>query len=177
MNKRNCIILIVLTLTGLATHLLPHSAGFSTVGTLGMLVAAYLPIKLLAIPVLITIGVADFINGIYALSAMFFVYLAHLSATFILAKVLKCINPYRIIVATILNAVVFYLISNIAPMVMGYYPATVEGWLLCYTNGLPFLWRGILANLVFAGFAFALISAFTGIVNSLRSKSKISLIS
>ncbi len=154
---RHWSILACLSIFGVATHMLPHDFGFTTVGVVGMLAAAYLPRSTALIPVLVTVFVVDALNGFYAVLAMSFVYLGHLAATLSAAPALKRVLPRTVFLAGVFNAVVFYLVSNITPMAMGYYPATIEGWVLCYTNGLPFLVRGILANLVFGTIVFGLI--------------------
>ena len=68
----------------------------------------------------------------------------------------KC-GPVNVFSASVVNAVVFYLLSNLTPMAMGFYPATVEGLVNCYVNGLPFLLRGVMANLLFGAVVFGVI--------------------
>ena len=142
---------------GVLTHLIPHDMGVSTVGIVSMLSAAYLPRRLLLLPVLLTVFVVDAINGFYSLLAMSFVYIAHLLAAFSISPVLKSIKPTTIFSASLVGAVVFYLVSNVTPMAMGFYPMTAEGWITCYVNGLPFLLKGIVANLIFGLVVFGAI--------------------
>ena len=156
-SARNVLVLLVLSAVGVGTHVLPHDMGVSTVGAISMLAAAYLPRRLALAPVLVTVLVVDAINGFYALLAMSFVYLAYLAATLAVAPQLRSTSTRNILLAAVVNAVVFYLISNITPMAMSFYPATLAGWVECYVNGLPFLLKGILANLVFGGVAFGVI--------------------
>ncbi len=151
------LVLVGITVLGVVTHLLPHDMGFTTVGAVGMLAAAYLPRALMPVPVLITVIAADLMIGAYGFWAMAFVYLGHASAALAVGPVLRRIRPSMVFAAALVNAVVFYLISNITPMVMGFYPPTLEGWWLCYANGIPFLLRGIAANLAFGSLFFGLI--------------------
>ena len=72
------LIALVLCLIGASSHLLPHPAGISTVGAIGMLAAAYLPKHLLPLPVLVSVATVDAINGTYHITAMALVYAAHL---------------------------------------------------------------------------------------------------
>ena len=156
-KKRNGLVLLALTLAGVTTHLIPHDMGVSTVGAISMLAAAYLPRSLLIVPVLLTVLVVDAITGFYSLLAMSFVYLAYLIAALGITSLLASVRSKTVLSAAVLNALVFYLVSNFSPLAMGYYPATFEGWLLCYVNGLPFLLRGMLANIIFGGASFLLI--------------------
>lgn len=157
-RTRTGLILFSLSLFGFLSHFVPHDMGISTVGAIGMLSAAYLPRHLLGVPVLITVFFVDAINGFYALTAMSFVYLGHLTAAYATRPILSRIRrPMTVAGASVISALVFYLLSNVTPMAMGYYPPTLQGWTECYINGLPFLMRGIFANLLFGGLAFGAI--------------------
>ena len=159
MNKQIRIGLISagLGVAGVVSHLVPHDMGVSTVGAISMLAAAYLPRSLVMIPVMLTVLVVDAINGFYAILAMSFVYLAYLVAALGITPLLKSVGTRNVLFAAVLNAVMFYLISNISQVALGFYSATLQGWLLCYYNGLPFLLKGILANIIFGGAAFLII--------------------
>lgn len=147
-------LVICLSLLGVATHMVPHDLGISTVGAISMLAAAYLPRTLALLPVLTTVLVVDALNGFYGALAMSFVYLGHLLAALAVRRQLRSTTVRSVVTASVTNAVVFYLLSNVTPMAMGFYAATLDGWVTCYLNGLPFLLRGIMANLAFGGIAF-----------------------
>ncbi len=148
------LIALVLCVIGASSHLLPHPAGISTVGAIGMLAAAYLPKHLLPLPVLASVATVDAINGTYHVTAMALVYAAHLLSAAGVAPILRRVQVLHVGGAAIISAVIFYLISNVSPMAMGFYPNTVAGWLACYVAGIPFLLRGIAANLIFGAVAF-----------------------
>lgn len=122
-----------------------------------MLAAAYLPRHLLPLPVLVSVATVDAIIGSYSIAAMALVYVAHIAGSAGVAPVLKRVGILSVGTAAVISAVIFYLISNAAPMTSGYYPNTAAGWLTCYVAGIPFLLRGIAANLIFAGVAFGAI--------------------
>ena len=142
---------------GVLTHLVPHTMGVSTVGAVSMLAAAYLPRHLLLIPVFVTVAIGDLTVGPYGWTAMIFVYLGYLAAALVIVPELRAVKPRSVLIAAALNAIVFYLISNVSQALL-FYPATLEGWFACYFNGLPFLWRGMAANIVFGGIAFGVIT-------------------
>ena len=158
-RSETLVVLVALTALGVVSHLVPHSAGLSTVGAIGMMAAALLPRHLLPVPVLFTVVAFDLIHGTYQIAAMAFVYLAHLAAAWSLTPVLspvkKKISVPTFGCAAVLSAVVFYIVSNATPIALGFYPNTFEGWVTCYMAGLPFLLKGILANVVFGGVGFA----------------------
>lgn len=154
---QNWLMVIGLSVLGGVTHLLPHIAGMTTVGAISMLCAAWLPRRFVMLPVLVTVAVADLFNDSYGILAMGFVYAAHLLAALAITPILRLVRSANILAAAVVNAVLFYLISNIAPIAMGHYPITTEGLLTCYINALPFLVRGVLANVIFGGAAFGCI--------------------
>jgi hypothetical protein len=157
-SRQTYTVLLALSVLGVISHLVPHSAGMSTVGAIGMMAAALLPRHLLPVPVLLSIVAFDLINGTYQIAAMAFVYLAHLAAAWSLTPVLspakKKISLPSFGGAAVLSAVVFYAVSNATPIALGFYPNTVEGWMACYLAGLPFLLKGVLANVIFGGVGF-----------------------
>ena len=157
-KRKDAMLIVALALAGVVSHALPHPMGVSSVGALGMLAAAYLPRTLTVIPVLITLVIVDAFNGFYGALAMSFVYLGHLAAALRVRPALGAIGVRSVALASIICAVVFYAISNLTTMAMGYYPNTFEGWIACYAAGLPFLLKGIVANAAYRGLAFGLIA-------------------
>ena len=147
-------IAITLCVVGAASHLLPHPAGMSTIGAIGLLAAAYLPRHLLPLPVIASVAAADAVIGAYSTAAMALVYIAHIACAAGVTPLLRKIGLLQVGGAAVVSAVIFYLISNAAPMATGYYPNTLAGWLSCYAAGIPFLLRSIAANLFFGAVAF-----------------------
>ena len=147
-------IALTLCVVGAASHLLPHPAGVSTIGAIGLLAAAYLPRHLLPLPVLVSVAAADAIIGAYGTAAMALVYIAHIACAAGVTPLLRKIGPLQVGGAAVVSAIIFYLISNAAPMATGFYPNTLAGWLSCYAAGIPFLLRSIAANLIFGAVAF-----------------------
>ena len=156
-STKTGVLVVFLSALGIFSHLLPHDMGISTVGAIGMLAAAYLPRWLALIPVVVTVFVSDLYVGFYGLIGMSFVYLAHVLATLAVQSTLKRPRALTVTGAAVLNACVFYAVSNLTPMALEFYPATLSGWLTCYANALPYLMKGILANLAFGGAAFGII--------------------
>ena len=153
-DTKPCLIALALCVVGASSHLLPHPAGMSTVGAIGMLAAAYLPKHLVPLPVLVSVATVDVIIGTYDIASMALVYVAHLVSAAGVIPILARVRWLRIGGAAVVSAVIFYLMSNAAPMAAGYYPNTVAGWMTCYAAGIPFLLRGIAANLIFGAVAF-----------------------
>lgn len=170
MNQRTWFVLAALCMLGISTHLLPHPYGFTTVGALGMLAAAYLPKTFMPVPVLVTVLAADVLIGGYAMISMILVYAAHVAATLSVWWLGKSQSVRFVVGASVANAIVFYLISNLAPLSSGFYPATLEGVLLCYTMALPYLAKAIASNLIFGGLAFGTVFGAKMILTNIDSR-------
>jgi len=152
------LVVVMLTLASVASQLVPHMMGISTIGAVGMVAAAYLPRRYALIPVILTVFIGNLVTGFYGLVGMGIVYSAHAAATLSVRFLSGNIAVLTVGMAAVINAFVFYLVSNLSPIAMGFYPNTVDGWVLCYAMGVPFLIKGILSNLAFGGLAFGLIA-------------------
>ena len=114
-------IALTLCVVGAASHLMPHPAGMSTIGAVGLLAAAYLPRHLLPLPVIASVAAADAVIGAYSTAAMALVYIAHIACAAGVTPLLRKIGPLQVGGAAVVSAVIFYLISNAAPMATGFY--------------------------------------------------------
>jgi len=62
----------------------------------------------------------------------------------------------RIAVGTVAGSLLFFVVTNFAVWaLLGTYPSTARGLLLCYAAGLPFLGNGLLGDLAWSGLFFA----------------------
>lgn len=159
-SASSVLLIVALTFVGVVTHSVPHEWGFSTVGALSLVAARYVSGVWLLVPVLATVLFIDALAGFYALPALVVVYLAYAAAAYAVVPLMSRLAPGRFALAALAQALAFYVVSNVAPMVMGYYPATAEGWLTCYLNGLPFLLKGVAANLIFGGLTFVAVEFY-----------------
>ena len=155
---RGAVTVVALSSVGVLSHFLPHPMGLSSVGAIGMLAMAYAPRSVALLPVLATTLFVDALAGqFYGALAMAIVYAAHMIAAIGIAPILRRVGVLRVAGASSVSAVLFYLASNLQPLVAGYYPPTLDGVLACYVAGLPYLARGIFANLLYGGVAFTII--------------------
>jgi hypothetical protein len=146
MNKKECTLLCGLIILLAISRLIPHPWNITPIGALTLFSGAYLSRnKLYMLPV-VSIIIGDIIAGFYAPLVMIFVYLGFLASAIIgksLLKQKRSIN--RLGLAVISAAMIFYLLSNFG-MWLDAYPHTVEGMLLCYLNGLPYLGKSLLGD-------------------------------
>jgi hypothetical protein len=91
--------------------------------------------------------ISDLFIGFYSISL--FVYLA-----FILIITYSSFNKKYSIKNIILSSVMFFIITNFGVWLMGGYPKSVEGLVLCYTMAIPFFTNSIIADIFFSAILY-----------------------
>lgn len=148
----------LLIVFAMISRLIPHPWNFTPLGAVGLYAGARMNPRTAWMVPLIALVVSDLIVGFYDWQVMLAVY-----AGFMLAPAIGWLmlrgkaKATRIGTAVVLNAIVFFLISNFGVWAAGYYPPTVAGLLACYIAGIPFLGVFLLGDsfysvLLFGGF-------------------------
>lgn len=140
-------------------RLVPHPGNFTPVGAFGLFAGAHMSLKTAWTVPVAALLVSNLFVGTYNLIAMAGVYIGFLVGPLLGRFMLRGrIKPGRVATAVILNAGLFFLISNFGVWAAGYYPPTFAGLIACYVAGLPFLGYSLLGDsfysiLLFAGYA------------------------
>ena len=154
--KKHIIIafLLVALAIALAGRLIPHPPNFTPIGALALFVGIYLAQKsrwALLLP-LAVMFLADLAIGFYDTKVMLIVYGSFLfyGVFGLLIKDKK--NFGTITLATLAGSFLFYLTTNFGVWAFSpLYAPTLEGLMLSYTMGLPFLKYTLLGDLFFVG--------------------------
>ena len=147
-------------------RLLPHAYNFTPVGAIALFAGAFLTDRKLAVLVsLAALAFSDLLlellygTGFYP--DMIFVYGSLFITVGIGTKLAGNTNAQRVMSATLLTSVTFFLITNFGVWALsGMYSHTFSGLMDCYVAGIPFF-RGTLmgdlfySTLLFGGFALA----------------------
>ena len=153
-------ILFLAVLVVIAT-VLPHPENVTPIAALGLFSGAYMNKKIyLLVPVLASFLTDITTVGIYNILIMAFVYAGFLLSslagrTILLGKSVLPRLPLSIVAATL----GFYLVSNFGVWIV-YYPATLEGLLTCYNNGIPYLGRSLFGNVIYCMLFFGSFELF-----------------
>ena len=138
-------------------HLLPHPFGVSSVGATALYAGAFGSRRTAWMVPLIPLILGAIIFGFYDATVMAFVFAGYGLATLAGRWFLNQDRRHgRYIAAIATGAFIFYLVSNFAIWLVGYYPPTVAGLVECYLMGLPYLGQAMLAD---AAFCFILFGA------------------
>ena len=161
----------------LAGRLIPHPPNFTPVGALALFAGIYLARKsrwALLLP-LAVMFLADLVIGFYDAKLMLVVYGSFLFYGVFGLLIKNKKNVGTITLATLAGSFLFYLITNAAVWAFSpLYAPTLEGLMLSYTMGLPFLKYTLLGDLFFVG---VFVGAYELAIHLIRQKAfKLSLI-
>ena len=146
-NKKILFITLFITVVALM-RLIPHPPNFVPITAIAIFAGVKLNnIKIAyAIPISIML-ISDLFIGFYSISL--FVYLA-----FILIITYSSFIKKYSIKNIILSSVIFFIITNFGVWLMGGYPKSIEGLVLCYTMAIPFFTNSIIADLFFSAILY-----------------------
>ena len=160
-------VLSLLVLFAAFSRLIPHPPNFAPIGAMALFGAAYFSKRYLAllIPVL-SMWLSDLVinNVIYAqyfdgftffYQGFYWTYAAFIVIGVIGSFMLKKIQLKSVALASLLAAVLFFVISNFGVWASGtMYPKNFSGLLACYTAAIPFFKNTLMGNLVYSGVLF-----------------------
>ncbi|UBM59603.1 hypothetical protein LAG90_02920 [Marinilongibacter aquaticus] len=166
-NKQQFILALVLVVLAAGSRLVPHAMNFTPITALALfsayafsgkwkLIIPFLAIILSDIALELTTG-----YGFH--SGTVVVYLAFALMIGVGYLLLQKLNIARLVGATLLSSVLFFLITNFAffypespvvDMAQGHYPHNFVGILASYKAGLPFFKNMLVGDVVFTLFLF-----------------------
>jgi hypothetical protein len=166
-------IIVVAALSRLLFVMLPN---FSPIGAIALFGAAYFSRKWLAFGIPIAaMWISDllinnmvyprmfpeFYDGSFAWGVSLWVYGAFALVVGLGFLLLKKVKIQNVLLASVLTAIVFFLVTNLGVWAGGtLYPKTASGLLLCYGAAIPFFWNTLLSNLLFSGLLFGAYSFY-----------------
>ena len=130
---------------------LPHPANVTPIGALGLFAGAYLDRRVfLLLPVLAALAADLLTVGVYSLLVMAFVYAGHLLSALCGRWLLRSRRQLLGLPVAILAATAgFYLVSNLGNWWV-YQPHSLAGVVECYVNGIPYLFRTLIGNVLYS---------------------------
>jgi hypothetical protein len=154
MNKTRFIALALMILTAAASRLIPHPPNFTPVAAIALFGGAKFADRRVALLVpLAALFLSDIVLGFHALMPVIY-------ATFGLIVALGFRlrhngNGLRIATATVVSAVLFFLLTNFGVWALGtLYPRTLNGLMECYVAAIPFFRNMLLGNVLYSALLF-----------------------
>ena len=143
MNKRSLLI-IQFVIMAVLVRLLPHPPNFTPIVALALFGSTTFTNKWfgLLLPI-IAMGISDLYLGFYSISIWVYTSFFLISLLGLYWKKIKVKN-------VLISSLIFFIITNFGVWLMGGYPKTIQGILLCYTMAVPFFINSILGDLFFS---------------------------
>ena len=171
MNKKIEIITsIVLVFAVALSRLFPHPLNFTPIGAIALFAGVNFSKKYSLLLPIIAMLVSDYFLGFY--STMYWVYssLILMSVVGILIKEKKSIPI--IIGATLLNSILFFVITNFGVWFGGVmYPQSFSGLVDCYIAAIPFFRNSITGDLFYVAVIFGLFEVSKILIKNLKLES------
>lgn len=139
---------------------------FSAIGAMGLFGAAYFSRKSWAFLVpFAALWVSDLVlnNVVYSTPGAAFMWMGYTWVYFAFALtillgfiLLKKVSPMRLLGASLLTSVVFFLVTNFGSFLspIHAYPQNFSGLMAAYAAGIPFFWNTLLGDLFFVAVFF-----------------------
>jgi hypothetical protein len=139
---------------GAIMRLLPHWPNFTPIAAMALFGGAYLERKHLAFLIpFAALLLSDIFLGFHHL--MIAVYISFALVVGIGIFLRSRVRGGTVILAALTASVLFFLITNFAVWIGSpFYPQNFAGLMLSYTAGLPFLYNGILGDLLYTTLFF-----------------------
>src|SRR5580698_9869820 len=146
---RTLLALVIIAIAA-ALRVVPHPWNFTPVGAMALFSGAILKDRRLAFIVpLVALFAGDIFIGFHKLMPI--VYASFLVNVAIGLWLRDRHTIARISAATLIGAIQFFLVSNLAVWAFGlYYPRTGAGLAACYVAGIPFFWNTLAGDAAYA---------------------------
>ncbi len=130
-------------------RIIPHVPNFTPIAAMALFGGAYLNRRYAILVPLVAMAFSDIFIGFYSPVVMVSVY-----ASFVLVGIIglwlkKRKSPGNVVLAAVSASILFFLITNFAVWLGGWYPRNLVGLVESYTLALPFFRNTLLGNLFY----------------------------
>ncbi|HXT12867.1 MAG TPA: DUF6580 family putative transport protein [Candidatus Angelobacter sp.] len=168
MNKTRFSVLAGMILVAALSRLIPHPPNFSPIAAMALFGGASFADKRAAFALpLAGLLASDLVLGFYTISPV--VYASFALIVCLGFWVRRHHSLRRIGIATVLSALMFFIITNFGVWAIGHlYPKTPAGLVDCYAAAIPFFRNTLLSNLAYTALLFGGLAAAENYFVSLR---------
>jgi len=142
-----------LIIVGILLRLAPHAPNFTPIAAIALFSGAYLNKKYAFLVPLFLIIASDLVIGLH--NVIIFTWGSFILITILGFWIKKQRSLLRIVSASFVSSVLFYIVTNFGVWFAGWYPHNLGGLINCYILGLPFLRDFTLSTLIYTSGFFA----------------------
>lgn len=145
---------LLIIFVAVTMRLMPHPPNFAPIAAMALFGGVYLNRGYaIAIPI-IALFISDILIGFYSPTVMVSVYGSFALTGLLGLWLRKRKSPRSVVLAAVGSSVLFFLVTNFAVWLGGWYPRNLTGLAECYTLALPFFRNTILGDLFYTGVFF-----------------------
>lgn len=154
MNKPRFVVLMGMILVATAMRVIPHPPNFTPLTALALFGGACFTDKRLAFFVpLMALFLSDLVLGFYTLMPV--VYASFALTVCLGFRLRRQRNASRVIGASIVGAVMFFILTNLGVWAFdALYPKTMGGLVECFVVAIPFFGNTLLSSLFYSALLF-----------------------
>ena len=145
---------IIFITIGVFSRLFPHLPNFSPLAAVALFSGVYCAKKHGYLIPLAIFMLSDLIIGLH--NTVLFTWASIVLIYFLGAQLRKQKTISSTLAYTFISSIIFFLITNFGVWLMGWYPPTFEGLILCFANALPFFRMSLVANMFYVLVFFSL---------------------
>ena len=135
-------------------RLAPHPPNFAPIAAMALFGGVYLNRGYAVAVPIVALLISDIVIGFYSPTVMASVYGSFVLTGLIGLWLRKRKSPRSVVLAALGSSVLFFLVTNFAVWLGGWYPRNLSGLVECYTLALPFFRNTILGDLFYTGVFF-----------------------
>ncbi|HTL80641.1 MAG TPA: DUF6580 family putative transport protein [Bacteroidia bacterium] len=151
-NPRNIFVLCVLIFAA-STRIIKHPDNFTAIGAMGLFAGAVMSSRAMSLLASFAVMFAtDAMLGFY--EGFWIVYIAFALSIVTGWIISKKQNVGSITIASLISALLFFIISNFGVWTGPMYAHTYAGFMQCYSAALPFFWNGLASQFVYGAILF-----------------------
>lgn len=167
-NKKNILLILIVSAVALTARLIPHLPNFSPLASVMLFTGTYSQSKKYIILPLLALFVSDLFIGFYKFEIMLAVYGSLTLIGLVGFWLKKNKNILNIASASLATSLLFFLISNWAVWYFGtWYSHDLKGLALCYNLAIPFFRNTLLSDI---SYSFLLFTSYELVSQMIKQK-------
>ena len=138
---------LILLIFGIGTRFLPHAPNFTPITAIALFGGVYLNKRFAVLLPLVLMVISDLFVGLH--DTIFFTWGSFVLIALIGVQLREHKSPVNVLGASILSAVLFFVITNFGAWPT-LYPYTLEGLKTCYIMAIPFFRLTLLSSMLYS---------------------------
>jgi hypothetical protein len=167
MNTHRIVVIAAMVVIAALASLIPHPPNFTPLAAMALFAGAHLNRRAAFIVAIGALLIRDLVIGFHILMPA--VYVCYLFNVFVGQRLNGIHTPRRVVTASVLGSVVFFLVSNFAVWaLLNTFPKTPQGLLACYTAGIPYFRNTLASDLLYSVAMFGIFALAQNRIPSLQ---------